>query len=209
VLTRFCLPLVAISWLAGCKGYELDRKTFSDDTIQWGEPVNGLQVGIARREFVSGAAPAGSGVEYYSVHLKNVTKRELTILSPVALKGNLPEDLAGDESVHVKLFYDTGAAGGVKTGEFKPVKRPVIQVMEPGMSYALELRLAPEKFGLRRFEPGRLSAVYSNRQESIRYKTMGDQPVRSIWTGEAKSGTVIVEPAAATTRSASAGGAER
>ena len=70
----------------------------------------------------------------------------------------------GDESVGVKLVYDSAA--GVKTGEFRPRDKPVIQTMEPGKSYNLEIRLSPSKFGLDRFVAGTITAIYSNAQST-------------------------------------------
>jgi hypothetical protein len=195
-------------FVAGCKGYGLDERTYSDDNIQWGPSVDGLKVGLARREYEPGFAPPGRGMINLSVHLLNDGARPLSILAPAAIRGALPEDLAGDESVVVKLLYDAGPEGA-KTGEFKPIKKPVVQVMEPGKIYVLELRVAPEKFGMTRFVPGRVSAVYVNHQASIRYKTQGDEMASGLWTGEARSGTIALEPAAATQPTATkpAGGA--
>jgi hypothetical protein len=194
LLTRLSVPVLFVLLLAGCKGYELEKKNYADEPIQWGEPVNGLKVGIARREYNSGFAPAGRDMIYFVVHLMNVTGRNLSILAPTAIAGSLPEDLAGDESVGVTLVYDTGA-GATRTGEFRPKKKPPVQVMEPNKAYLLELRVAPEKFGLQRFVPGSVSAVYANRQTSIRYKNQGDQTVGGLWAGEARSGTIVLRAA--------------
>jgi hypothetical protein len=192
--------------LAGCKGYEPNQRTYSDDNIQWGPSVDGLKVGLARREYEPGFAPPGRGMINLSVHLLNDGARPLSVLAPAAIRGALPEDLAGDESVVVKLLYDA-AGEGAKAGEFKPIKKPVVQVMEPGKVYVLVLHVAPEKFGMTRFVPGRVSAVYVNHQSSIRYNTLGGEVVTGVWTGEARSGTITLEPAAATQPAAPAGGA--
>jgi hypothetical protein len=192
--------------VAGCKGYEPNRRTYSDDNIQWGPAVDGLKVGLARREYEPGYAPPGRGMINLSVHLLNESPRPLTILAPAAIRGALPEDLAGDESVAVKLLYDA-AGQGAKTGEFKPIKKPQVQVMEPGKVYILELRVAPEKFGMSRFVPGRITAVYVNRQASIRYTTLDGQTVTGMWTGEARSGTIVLgDPELAATTQPTAGG---
>jgi hypothetical protein len=179
-----------IASAGGCKGYGLDEKPYTDDGTQWGQAVNGLQVGLARRNFEAGKAP-GIDQTYFLVQLRNVSGKPLSILAPTAMGGVIPEKRAGDESVSVKLIYDSAA--GVKTAVFTPPNKPVVQVMEVGKDYNLQVSLSPAKFGLDQFVPGRLSAAYSNAQETIKYDTMGEQSVTGLWTGDARSGTVKLD----------------
>jgi hypothetical protein len=176
--------------LTGCQGYDLNSRDYADDAIQWGQPVNGLQVGLARRTYKPGTTP-GLDQAYFTVQLRNMTGRPLSILAPTKLIGAATEKLAGDESVRVTLDYD--GAPGAKAAEFKPADKPAVQVMEPGKDYSLELRLSPSKFGLARFVPGRISATYANAQSSIKYDAMGGAVTSGLWTGEARSGAVSVD----------------
>jgi hypothetical protein len=181
---------VLLTLLTGCQGYELNARDYADDPIQWGQPVNGLQAGLARRMYKPGTAP-GSGQIYFAVLLRNVTGRPLSILAPTKLGGAATEKRAGDESVRVTLDYD--GAPGAKAAEFKPPDKPVVQIMEPGKDYSLELRLSPSKFGLARFVPGRITATYANAQATIKYDRMGGAVTSGLWTGEARSGAVSVD----------------
>lgn len=184
--------------LAGCQGHDLIPHDYTDDAVQWGQPVNGLQVGLSRRTYLPGAA-LGRDQLYFTVQLRNVGNRPLSILAPTAVSGTMPEKLAGDERVRVMLTYE--GAAGVKPAEFKPANKPVVQMMEPGKEYPLELRLSPGKFGLERFVAGRIVAAYSNSQATIKYNSMGGEATTGLWTGEARSGAVSVDaPPAATTQ---------
>jgi len=158
--------------------------------VRWGAPVDGLKVGIARRDYVPGREPGRDQV-YFTVQIQNVTNRAVRILAPVPAGGTIPEELRGDESVRVNLTYDSAA--GVKQALFTPPKRPVVQAIEAGREYRMELRLSPTKFGMDRFVAGRLTATYSNAQETIRYHSQGDEPVQGLWTGDATSGSVNLE----------------
>jgi len=40
--------VVALILFAGCQGHELIPHNYSEDAVQWGQPVNGLQVGMLR-----------------------------------------------------------------------------------------------------------------------------------------------------------------
>jgi hypothetical protein len=200
---RTAAILFILATVAGCKGYGLNELPYTEDPTQWGQPVNGLQVGVAKRSYTPGNAPTVDQV-YLIVRLRNVSRGDLTLLAPAAVGGTMPEKPVGDESVMVKLVYDSAA--GVKTGEFRPINKPTVQAMESGKDYNLEVRLSPSKFGMDRFVPGRMSAVYSNNQSTIKYDMMGGQTVKGIWIGEAKSGTVSLEAAAPATQQ---GGGER
>jgi hypothetical protein len=180
---------MSLALLAGCRGHGLDERDYTDAGVQWGKAVNGLQVGLARRTYEAGKAP-GFDQTYFIVTMRNVGKEPLHLLAPVAIGGVIPEKLAGNESVSVKLNYDSAA--GLKTASFKPPNKPVVQMMEPGKSYNLEARLTAAKFGLDRFLPGRLTASYSNDQATIKYDAIAE-PVSGLWTGEAQSGVVKVE----------------
>jgi hypothetical protein len=183
--------------LAGCQGHELFPHDFSDEDVQWGQPVNGLQVGLSRRTYKAGAEP-GRDQLYFTVQMRNVGERPLRVLAPAKVSGTAPEKLAGDESVRVVLTYE--GAAGAKPAEFRPADKPVVQMMEPGKAYPLELRLSPGKFGLGRFVAGRITAAYANAQASIKYNSMGGEATTGLWTGEARSGTVSVDAPAATTQ---------
>ena len=119
--------------LAGCgeKGALIPPK-YADEGVQWGEARGGLQVGIARRNYVEGKEP-GRGQEYFAIHLRNVGSKTVSVLSPVAAFGTIPEELGGDETVSVVLTYDSAA--GVKTGEFRPFKKPIVQTLAPGEEF--------------------------------------------------------------------------
>jgi len=123
--------------------------------------------------------------------MRNVGGRSLAILAPTSVSGTMPEPLAGDESVCVTLTYE--GAAGAKPAVFAPGKKPVVQQMEPGKDYPLELRLSPSKFGLERFVAGRITAAYSNAQSSIKYTSMGGEVTTGLWTGEARSGAVAID----------------
>jgi hypothetical protein len=165
--------------------------------------VNGLQVGLARRTYRPGTEPELNQI-YFTVTMRNVSDRSLAILAPTKVGGTIPEKLAGDESVAVTLTYD--GLPGAKPAEFKPMNKPVVQQMEPGKEYPLELRLSPGKFGLERFVAGRVTAAYSNAQSSIKYSSMGGEPTTGLWTGEARSGAVMIDAPAATTQQQQQGG---
>jgi hypothetical protein len=185
--------------LAGC-GQHAPQATaakYKDDGVRWGAVVDGLKVGIARRTYVPGREPGRDQV-YFTVQIHNVGERPVRILAPVPAGGTIPEDLRGDESVRVNLTYDSAA--GVKTALFTPPKRPVVQTIEAGREYRMELRLSPTKFGLDRFVAGSLRATYSNAQETIEYHSTGDVPVHGLWTGDATSGSVPLDSAPAETK---------
>jgi hypothetical protein len=110
----------------------------------------------------------------------------------------MPEKLSGDETVAVTLTYE--GAAGAKPAVIKPENKPVVQVMEPGQEFPMELRLSPELFGLKQFVAGRVVAAYSNRQASITYASMNGEPTTGLWTGEARSGAVAIEPPPTTQR---------
>ena len=184
--------------LAGCQGHELIPHNYSDEPIQWGEPVNGLQIGLAQRTYKEGSEP-GRYQRYFTVVLRNVGSRSLAILAPTSVGGTIPEKLAGDESVSVTFSYEGAAAASVKPAVFKPTNKPVVQYMEPGKNYPLELRLSPSKFGRDDFVAGRIIAAYSNAQSSIRYTSMGGEPTTGLWTGEVRSGPVAIDASAAIT----------
>jgi hypothetical protein len=82
---------------------------------------------------------------------------------------------------------------GLKSAAFTPANKPVVYELEPGKEYNLEARLAPVKFGLDRFFPGRMTAAYSNSQGSIKYDSLGGKSIDGLWTGQARSGSVSVD----------------
>ncbi len=188
--SAFTIFAVALALVAGCKGHGLDERGYDQDAVQWGPVVNGLQVGMARRTYEPGQAPGVDQI-YFVVQLRNVKGKSLSILATADGGGVLPEKRVGNESVCVTLVYDSPA--GLKTAEFKPAKKPIIYEMEPGKAYSLEARLAPVKFGLDRFFPGRMTAAYSNQQASIQYDSLKGKTIDGLWTGEARSGSVIVD----------------
>lgn len=189
--------------LAGCQGHELIPHNYSEEAVQWGRVVNGLQVGLSQRTYKPGAEP-GYRQLYFTVMMRNVGGRSLAILAPTNVSGTMPEPLAGDESVSITLSY--AGAPGAKPAVFTPAKRPVVQQMEPGKEYPLELRLSPSKFGLERFVAGQITAAYSNAQSSIKYSSMGGEPTTGLWTGEARSGAVTIDGAAPITQPQQQGG---
>ena len=189
--------LPALLLLGGCQGHDLIPHNYNEEAVQWGQAVNGLQVGLSRRIYKEGSEPRWRQL-YFILTMRNVSGRTLAILAPTTIGGTIPEKLAGDESVAVTLTYD--GAPGAKPAEFKPVNKPVVQQMEPGKEYPLELRLSPGKFGLERFVAGRVTAAYSNAQSSIKYASMGGEATTGLWTGEARSGAVSVDAPAATTQ---------
>lgn len=190
--------VLAVVLLAGCEGKNaLLAPKYEDEGVQWGEARDGLQVGLARRNYVEGKEP-GRGQEYFAIHLRNVGSKTVSVLSPVAGFGTIPEELGGDETVSVVLTYDSAA--GVKTGEFRPFKKPVVQTLGPGEGFKMELRLAPGRFGLDRFLSGRMTATYANGQGAIKYKSVGDAETSGLWTGSVTSGAVLVEHRDASTR---------
>jgi hypothetical protein len=186
-----------LAMVAGCQGHTLDTRTYSDDAVQWGQAVGGLQVGLGRRVYQPGTEP-GLRQLYFTVQMRNVTGRPLSVLAPTKIRGTMPEKLSGDENVCVTLTYE--GAAGAKPVVMRPENKPVVQVMEPGREYPLELRLSAESFGLERFVPGRVVASYSNRQSSIKYASMNGQATTGLWTGEARSGAVAIEPPPTTQR---------
>ena len=194
--TRCAYLLLLVGTLAGCQGHTLDTRTYSDDAVQWGQAVGGLQVGLGRRVYQPGTEP-GLRQLYFTVQMRNVTGRPLSVLAPTKIRGTMPEKLSGDESVCVTLTYE--GAAGAKPVVMRPENKPVVQVMEPGREYPLELRLSAESFDLERFVLGSVVASYSNRQSSIKYASM-NEPTTGLWTGEARSGAVAVEPPPTTQR---------
>jgi hypothetical protein len=189
--------IVLLTALAGCQGHRLDQRDYSDETVQWGEPVGGLQVGLGRRNYDPGTEP-GRGQVYFTVRMRNVSGRSLSVLAPTKIRGTMPEKLSGDETVAVTLTYE--GAAGAKPAVIKPENKPVVQVMEPGQEFPMELRLSPESFGLKQFVAGRVVAAYSNRQASIKYAAMNGEPTTGLWTGEARSAAVAIEPPPTTQR---------
>ena len=199
------VTILLLTALAGCQASDL-KPRYSDDTVQWGEAVDGLKVGVAHREYQSGFAPGREQV-YLSVQLLNVSGRPLNILTPVLAPGHsvIPEALSGDESVAVRMTYDTPT--GAKVGEFKPERKPAMYSIPPGHTWAMELRVGAGKFGLKSFVPGRITVSYVNRQDTIRYKTMGNEPVTGLWTGEARSRPIPIDAPATTAPTTAPSGA--
>jgi hypothetical protein len=195
--SRGTFLILLLTALAGCQGHRLGQRDYSDDAIQWGEPVSGLQVGLGRRNYDAGTEP-GRGQVYFTVQLRNVSGRSLSVLAPTKIRGTMPEKLSGDETVAVTLAYE--GAAGAKPAVIKPENKPVVQTLEPGQEFPMELRLAPDSFGLKRFVTGCVVAAYSNRQASIKYSAMGGEPTTGLWTGEARSGAVSIEPPPTTQR---------
>jgi hypothetical protein len=190
---KFCAFVIfamSLALVSGCQGHGLNDREHVEDAVQWGPAVNGLQVGLAKRTYEPGKAP-GAGQIYFVVQMRNVTGHSMSILAPIKIGGVLPEKRAGNESVGVMLVYDSAA--GLKTAAFTPADKPVVYEMEPGKDYNLEARLAPSRFGIDRFLPGRMTAAYSNAQASIKYDSLGGKSVDGLWTGEARSGSVAVE----------------
>ena len=190
ILPRFSLSLGLLAiLLCGCEKEfrELNAPTFNDEPVQWGQPVNDLQVGIARRVYEPGKAPAGKGLAFYSIRLRNTGKKELKALWPVEPGFGTPKlPLAGDESLVVTLQYE--AAGQVRTAQFKPPNRPIVNPLPPGQEVSFELRILPGKFGLESFAPGLIQATYANQQASIDYGSAGVEIVTGLWTGSSTSG---------------------
>lgn len=185
------LVVASSAFVAGCQGHGLNERDYVEDPVQWGPAVNGLQVGLAKRTYEPGKAPGANQI-YFMVQMRNVTGHSMSILAPTVIGGVLPEKRVGDESVSVNLIYDSAA--GLKTASFTPANKPVVYEMESGKDYNLEARLAPVKFGIDRFLPGRMTATYSNAQASIKYDSLGGKSVDGLWTGEARSGSVEVDP---------------
>lgn len=200
--TRYIFAALGIL-LGGCASYAPGLAPHRDEGVQWGEPAGGLKVGAARRTYAPGHEPERDRI-YLTVRLLNVTDHRIRILAPLPDGITITENLAGDETVKLTATYDGGA--GIKTTQFTPSKKPIVQAIEPGQDYRVELRLSPAAFGLDRFAAGRMSVTYSNAQDTIRYRSMNDEPVTGLWTGNATSGAVNLGDVPATTRPAEQGG---
>src|SRR4051794_31468784 len=103
------IAVAAAMLLAGCgshaPGSGASGAAYRDDGVRWGTPVDGLKVGIARRDYAPGLEPGRDQV-YFTVQIRNVTDRAVRILAPVPAGGTIREELRGDESVRVNLTYD-------------------------------------------------------------------------------------------------------
>jgi hypothetical protein len=185
-----CMIFALLTGLtAGCQN-RLLGPFWKEGEVAWGEAVNGLRVGLAPREYQAGKEP-GPGQRYFGLKLRNETRRKLKVLWPLKPRfGEQALALKGDESVAVVLEYET--EGGVKTARFEPPKRPLLYIIEPGEEQLIEVRVVPEKFEMKQFAAGRVTAAYENRQAAIDYGGPDDEPVSGIWTGRAASGSVEV-----------------
>jgi hypothetical protein len=193
---------IACLFLAGCQDVDPLAPKYSEESVNWGQPVNGLRVGLARRVYQEGKAP-GYGQQYFTVILRSAGGKELRVLSPTGTSGTIPQKLAGNESVGLRLDY--AQTDGKQKAWFRPVVRPAVQTLDRDHDYRLELRLSPSKFGLDRFGAGTMTATYVNEQVEIRYADDGE-PVRGLWTGEVTSGAVEVAAPATRPTSAPAAG---
>jgi hypothetical protein len=181
------------AFAAGCMNRQLGDPRWTEGTVAWGEAVDGLKVGLARREYEAGHAP-GVGQVYLGLHLLNVSGREVKLLWPLKPKFGQPVmPLKGDESVAVAFEYESSA--GKKAARFPPPNRPLTHALRPGEERSMEVRLGPGEFGMERFAAGRLVGVYENRQGTIDYGDAGEGPVSGLWTGRASSGAVEIEAA--------------
>jgi hypothetical protein len=202
-VARLTLAALSIVFLVACQNTDPLAPKYSEESVSWGQPVNGLQVGLARRVYQPGKEP-GYGQQYFTVILRSTSGKELRVLSPTGTSGTIPRKLAGNESVGLRLDYAQG--DGKQKAWFRPVVRPALQTLDRDHDYRLEVRLSASKFGLDRFGAGTMTATYVNEQTEIRYADDGE-PVRGLWTGEATSGAV--EVAAPVTRPTSAPAAEQ
>ena len=178
--------------LSGCSNNKpYWEPNWKEAEYAWGEPVDGLRVGIAKRVYDPGRGPPAA-VASFGFRLKNESGRELKVLWPLKPRFGEPVlPLKGDESVAVVLEYET--EGGVKTARFAPTNRPMVYRILPGEERAMEVRAGPEKLGVEKIAGGRMRAIYENQQGMIDYGSAGEEPVRDVWTGSAVSGSVPIE----------------
>jgi hypothetical protein len=189
--SKIPLGVAVLAFLMGCTNRQLGDPRWTEGAVAWGEPVDGLKVGLARREYEAGAAP-GVGQVYLGLHLLNVSGREMKLLWPLKPKFGQPVmPLKGDESVAVVFEY--GSSAGQKTARFPPPNRPLTYTLRPGEERSMEVRLGPGEFAMERFAAGRVVGVYENRQGVIDYGDAAEGPVSGLWTGRAVSGAVEVE----------------
>lgn len=177
--------------LLGCTNRQLGDPQWREEAVSWGEPVNGLRVGLARREYPAGKAP-GVGEVYLGLRLKNVSGNEMKVLWPLKPEFGEPKwPLAGDESVVLEIRYQ--GAAGEKELKFKPPNRPMAYTIGPGEERVIAVRLAARDFGVERFSEGTISAAYENRQREISYGA--EERVAGLWVERALSGAVAIEGA--------------
>ena len=183
------IPFLLVASLAGCVNKQLGDPEWKEESVAWGVAVNGLQVGLAKREYPAGRAP-GVGEVYLGLRLRTVSGRELKVLWPLKpVFGEPLWPLAGDESVAIELVYESGA--GQKSVKFKPPNRPMVYAIRPGEERVMAVRLATKDLGVERFAEGTLLGVYENRQGAIAYGQ--EERVDGLWIGRAASGIVQVK----------------
>ena len=174
---------------------------FSDAEVKWGEPLAGLQAGIAKRNYQAGREPAGQSLKtvYYSFWVRNVSKQVIKFVWPGPAQFGAPEfPLAGDESVKVVAEYsgmDPKLKGRLnRSMTIKPSKKPGIAQLEPGDVRTFEFRLTPKSFELEQFkEQGYISASYENWQQSIDYGEGNGGVSTGLWGGKVRSGEMALE----------------
>ena len=177
--------------VAGCPNKQLGDPDWVEREVTWGEPADGLQAGLARREYKPGKTP-GPREALYGLRLRNVSRRPIRVLSPIKPRFGEPVlPPAGDESVAITFEYE--GSGGTKTRRFSAANRPLVYTIEPGDERTTEVRLDARDFGHDELAPGRLRGVYENAQRQIDYAGAGNAPVTGIWTGRATSGWIEIE----------------
>jgi hypothetical protein len=82
---KICLPLLALIALAGCVSNRPPAPTIAETPIQWGEPVGGLQVGIAAETSIAAFGqprPPVPPVVGVKVYLRNQGQADLLVVDP-------------------------------------------------------------------------------------------------------------------------------
>lgn len=188
------IPLLFIGAIWGCGNkWQKTQPMFEVGPIQWGEPVNGLQAGLARKKIVS--APQGHpnywNPIYIEFHLRNVGDKPIRLIEPIischGLQSGRPLidasfEMTGSETY--RIGFMTGP------GEFYA---SVIE-LEPDQTWSLrgqfgsEAWIEPGMWGLSGPLEGECILSYHNHRSTTKQlKSNESVEIADLWTGDVHS----------------------
>jgi hypothetical protein len=170
--------------------------------LHWGEPVNGLQAGLARRVMV---LPPGSSRSrsdapaHVEFHLQNVSDEPIRLIEPViSCQGRSPGRPLVDAS------FVTADGDAYRAGYLSASPDVLVKIVElaPGESRSVlgqfggELRLGPYVWGLGSPVEGQCRLSYHNRQPSV--VSLGGPNLdhtethSGLWTGDVETAAMTI-----------------
>lgn len=191
--------VLALTMTFGCRHHEPERQpVFETGPIHWGQPVNGLQAGLAIQQQVSGPRSLIWEPVYIEFCLRNVSDQRIRIIEPFVPCERIDRP-RGRPMVEAQCTTPDGRI--YRIGLLPPIHPgSTVRSIAPGEVYSVKgqfdgtLMLAPGYWGLSAPLEAECVLSFHNTSPEAPLSIGGGKSVtvRNLWTGDAESAPMRV-----------------